>query len=1559
MVGDAETAAEQEMRKIREPLTNLYGPYLVAGDTSLAAARQRLHTALEQTRQLRTAFTDRVYGKYRVCLHRPPGDQAALLAPILKDPATVHANLTKQMAAVRLEKDVEKKEAQKLNAEMAANDTAATTALNVDNAEQLMYLSAGLNLVILPENNTVDPLALRAYKERGPVNVETGQRVRAISQAAATAGEVMLDRTRKAAAMRVERQRRRQLQLLSCGGETAVSGAAAAADAAGSYSRLSVISRTTAAVTAARSATGMQAAGKALKKTAASSSKSAGSGVFPMPAPVVGKGGRSRGTVALSASALLSLNPAAEEINNNGKVSAATAALVARGVGASNNKTTQQRLRHPHPESLGGRRRATSNPGTALVNKQQQQPPEPFLQSYLALTLPPVPGTKERLERKPLAICSAQEASTPRAKAAVQSVLEQFAPVGETDMDTGNELGKVTKIRLLNGLRKRNNSDANETKLDATAGDATNVDTAFSSNSSGAAPVAHPAKVAAGGAPVSEGGLDPILTFAVLSAVGLISSSKGAKRPLSELSLRDINLEQGASEKLIRLGLRLSGETSSLTGGIMSTKLDQSKEEISSQECSRPTKRARVKKSDADVAGTTPMDVNVDAPSAVLTPPVASIRGGGGVLTTDDTNTSDERVQQETKVAGPPTEGTESGTSDVQSQRARSSSGESGTAQTQYQTAAAQLQHSDVTRLAYANAQMNASSAVGAHLQHHDQTLNALHLAQQLRQMQHPTGDLADYIGNLQQQQRHAGFEFSSLMPGAAMTAAQHSLATLGLAHVGYSMQDRAAAARAMYAREQQAAALLGSSYAQSTGSFNAHAAAVAALLGSSAQNALLGHGQFSMAQTGSPLQASLYQPAIEDPLKEGESQPPKDKAPTVSAKKAESRKPAPSKDPDVNSKKPTDTTVYQVSSNSTSLESVAVDTTEGTPTTKAVSGEATKENPKAAPKTAFDTSESDRDDAVATAVVDERGMKFFAPKIPSAISSDEATLIRAGKFNDVVSGIFDVSKRSAALEYLVSVGTAVPIPKALVAGPLKERLNTPGFKNVGGNGASTSLRDIAAASILVWLWAQHERNFQRTFEKSGRIDVDPDCKWLIQAAVDTAVRELTLEIADAVARGEGPFAEISAARKAQLSPKTTAPPSEAEKANVTKRVDIHTASTVSRALATELCIDGDMNNVIPKFQSLVEYLDESRMCALRAKSQERTLLAALIARKTTMVEPFSHAYVSAMVRAGEAVGHAKLFETVQDEDVMASTMIPYDIFTDESGSWEDPGRPDECFTSGLTGDDLMRRAHARAMIQKSLRKLQDRHSIRGGTQTFGPYIDASTAQSSAASSGAANSRSGQGFAAPRSGFKRRATSISEPPIPPGTGSAQAKTAAVYDPKHMSAPLDWDAEDIENSTYGRHAKGERARSLSLSLASRSGDPRSLKKTKRSMSMSLSAHSVGMESADGESPIHRSTYEIEWADVAGIFQNVELPKKATPAKGSHHEDKPAAKNIIAPFCLKVDSDDLVASEESDTEEDLSEETVLANHQQVLDDMKQKLSSYLEARKEQQESRKSKK
>ena len=377
----------------------------------------------------------------------------------------------------------------------------------------------------------------------------------------------------------------------------------------------------------------------------------------------------------------------------------------------------------------------------------------------------------------------------------------------------------------------------------------------------------------------------------------------------------------------------------------------------------------------------------------------------------------------------------------------------------------------------------------------------------------------------------------------------------------------------------------------------------------------------------------------------------------------------------------------------------------------------------------------------------------------------------------------------------------------------------------------------------------------------------------------------------------------------------------------------------------------------MPSFHNRVEYLDEARKIALYSKSQERAMLAAIVSRKATMSFSFSHSYVSSMVRAGEALGHGSLFEAVQNEKYGVSTMIPYDVFTDESYAWEDPCRPAEGFSEGLTGDEMMRRAHARAMIQKSLKKLQERHNIKGGTPQPGPYVDQSISSSTPAFGRT-------GSATPRGNSQRR-RSYSEIQLHQGSGSAAATSAAVYDPKHNCPPVKWVPNILENTPYGRHNKRTSPQSLSLTQgaavmrqsgkgakgnrrrsASRQSDPK--------LTPALSADS-GNETSDASC---RSTKEIPWKDVAGIFQAVQLPgtlkeKKDLEAKKLSAKDR----TIFAPIVKNSSSVPVLDGEESSEEEDLSDEAVLARHQVVLNEMKVKLMAIQESRKKNMDRRKS--
>ena len=522
-------------------------------------------------------------------------------------------------------------------------------------------------------------------------------------------------------------------------------------------------------------------------------------------------------------------------------------------------------------------------------------------------------------------------------------------------------------------------------------------------------------------------------------------------------------------------------------------------------------------------------------------------------------------------------------------------------------------------------------------------------------------------------------------------------------------------------------------------------------------------------------------------------------------------------------------------------------------------------------------------------------------------------------------------------------------------------------------------------AVILVWLWAEHKESFQRAFAKSGRIDVDPECKWLIQTAVDAAVRALMVDIADAVARGGSMATALSGGRSKtgalKLGGQASTKESERQGGPSTY-VDIHVARIVSQGLMSEFGMDDSMvrdrtflfsttTNVVeahsvivfspqdaalPCYHDLVEYLDETRKCSLRTKSQERALLAAMISRNATMSEQFSHAYTSAMVRAGEALGHEELFEQVQESDLMVSTMMPYDIYSDETGAWEDSCRPEGGFTANLPGEELLRRAHARAMIQKSLRKLQDRHSISGGTPAPGPYTD-NPADASAIAARPPVQRT------PSSGSLKRRSSfsiVSESSFDQTSGTPVTTAMEMYNPRHSSAPLFFDVDDDENKPYGKHTRGYRERSFSFRSLSFSGSAddsestrgRSKKRQKLVRTNSISISPRRTDNEGGSSSLPRSTQEIDWVDVAEIFQPVALGPSTPTSRQGDEEGGASFKTIIAPYCRKVDTPPGMSDDQGDDEEeDISDEAVLARHRVVLDRMKKKIDKAMEARQQQ--------
>ena len=372
-------------------------------------------------------------------------------------------------------------------------------------------------------------------------------------------------------------------------------------------------------------------------------------------------------------------------------------------------------------------------------------------------------------------------------------------------------------------------------------------------------------------------------------------------------------------------------------------------------------------------------------------------------------------------------------------------------------------------------------------------------------------------------------------------------------------------------------------------------------------------------------------------------------------------------------------------------------------------------------------------------------------------------------------------------------------------------------------------------------------------------------------------------------------------------------------------------------------------------FHTLVQFLDECRICALESRSEERVLLANLLSLKSVMSESFSHAYVSSMVRAGDALDHDSLAEILVDDKLKISTLLPFDILKDAAGAWEDPSRPEQGYTPNLTGDVLTKMAHSRAMIQKSMRRLQDRHNIKAGTPTSGAYTDQLGGQSSVSSAGAVSntgSKTASSTGTPKSWSRRKGGgggTWSEGPISSGTGSANASSWSLYDPKHFSAPVNWKLDTAEYSPYGRHRSDKKR---PLPLPNTTGQTFNAKKHKSTPSLSVDTSPVATAS------FARGTNEIDWNTVADSFHGVNLKRNTLAhAKSTHPANASYKSNIISPFCRQLTSSPVGSDDESDTEEDLSDEAVLARHQVVLDEMKEKLTAFMESRKRQQERKKS--
>jgi hypothetical protein len=538
----------------------------------------------------------------------------------------------------------------------------------------------------------------------------------------------------------------------------------------------------------------------------------------------------------------------------------------------------------------------------------------------------------------------------------------------------------------------------------------------------------------------------------------------------------------------------------------------------------------------------------------------------------------------------------------------------------------------------------------------------------------------------------------------------------------------------------------------------------------------------------------------------------------------------------------------------------------------------------------------------------------FSIPPHSNDLNETEAQKIWTGLFHELNKPSIDIKDVEGdgkddylkhRLQYLLKVSATVPISKTFVLGLLKEKLVIPRLKAVMAS--FTQKNDIASpfeiivAIIVTWIWSNYRSLFEHAFEHTGRIDVDPRCKWIVKAAIESVTDEaVTKEL-----------------NKLSILPSS----SEGIKETSETIGDIlyPIAILMSKALNRGLSINPEVNVVLPKYDILVDYLDRLREEALRLRSQERVLMANLVAKRIRMSEAFSNAYTSSMVRAGNALGYDDLGEIVQDEETSSFSMLPFDILSDSFEAWEDPYRPLDGYSSNLDNDELSKKAHARAMIQRSLKKLQDRHNIKGGTQTAGPYSDIPDEQSAYDIPVSPSPRP-----SPRSGVKRKLSSMSLV----GESSIRGldlAVSSVFNLCHFSAPFHWDKNSVACSPYGRH-------------------DRNLKFTS----------SPNIEVENREVKIPQSSEAIDWQSVASMFEDVvHVEKSSSRAHDDHHNVAvPLGSNIIAPFCRKRDGT-MAPSDvdsDSDNEEDLDDDHILAAHTGVLDTIKEKFDTMMRIRQE---------
>jgi len=808
------SVGDDEVQRQRAPLTEKYGPYISHSDTSLGDARRRLQIALDQTRQLRAAFTERVYGKYRVCLQPPPQTHNIIKA-LKDDPIGMNRKLELELKRITDEKNTEKRESQKIsssevtalapssassipanvppspNATTAApvgapniNSTTSATS-NADNAEQNLYVTSGLSLIVLPEDDVSD-INMSMYRDRAPINPKTNQRVRGISAAAATSGKLMLDRARQGKIARADREKGLSHKLSQQAHNffdsnyfpksspfnaigTAAPNTAKQSSTAVARNPASTTQKSKTKVPPPRSR-GPQRAGDGRKSAGAKRSVTQ-KNVAKIPAGQTAAGAkaiRARVQTPMTVQTLLNLNPIHEELRTDSKYSAATLAMMERGVGTFQGPTTQyhkntpHRFKHPFPDSLGGRRRPVTSAGGIV---------DPSNARKLQLILPPVPSVRECRRHKKISVLSRTEAGTSRANLSIRKILDQFTPSANKSAVAIESIPTYENPLLGRPKKHRKISEIGFVRglyLDSLEEGRARVDVTATNASKGAESVNS-----------DNVGIDSTLTLNVLKAVGLIKScvsndSKSEKTSFQsslasslfkEIRSTDTGPYSHSISKLKDLEKKLSTPKRSFTAGFYSGTVKPDIERSVLQETEE--------KNHDQIVETLP---KVSAP--------LSLRGGGSGSTNDGKESQNQTMNAAATQANLMRQNL------IREERLQ-------------QQRIASLQAQGVAQhSAQLQAQLQSAD-------HYRQT-NALQLAHQLRLSRlqahgHPgAGDLTDYIGGLHHSpQAQVAYGWSQASAAAAV-ANSNNLAALGLNPTGVTPLTVENRTRVLLAREQQ-----------------------------------------------------------------------------------------------------------------------------------------------------------------------------------------------------------------------------------------------------------------------------------------------------------------------------------------------------------------------------------------------------------------------------------------------------------------------------------------------------------------------------------------------------------------------------------------------------------------------------------------------------------------------------------------------------------------------------------------------------------------------------------